>query len=284
MPILGSIPGIGGIINLMAGTLNNVLSGLPILGPIMGGLILSPHPSASAQGLGNGTSSSLGHDFFLDASSSRNATTIYMVDSGHPSPFAISSQSNNANTTSERIVSLQMAFVNSTSGQVQAYCATFNDVGQGPVALAAKACISDGVTNVPHPSQSFGYNPLNQAVRPMWDDGASKEKRAYVVQAGSSAGEPAVGKMDVGGGDGSDKTESVVLVFKAFDRNSANAAEPTVDGQSSKDATGAGAAGNGGEAPTAPPSAPEDPKPAVEAVEDYGVPVFISGLDSSATA
>ncbi|KAG9077792.1 hypothetical protein FRC06_008712, partial [Ceratobasidium sp. 370] len=116
LPILGSIPGLGGIIQLVGGTLSDVLGGLPILGPILGGLVLSPHQSASTQNLGNGADPSPSQ-FFLDVSSSRNASTIYIVDSGHPTPLALASQFNNTNTTSERIVSLQMAFVNATSGQ-----------------------------------------------------------------------------------------------------------------------------------------------------------------------
>ncbi|KAG8687098.1 hypothetical protein FRC08_012164 [Ceratobasidium sp. 394] len=267
LPILGSIPGVGGIIQLVAGTLSDVLSGLPILGPILGGLILSPHKSASAENLGNESNPSPGQ-FFLDASSSRNASTIYIVDSGHPTSLALASQFNSTNTTSERIVSLQMAFVNATSGQVQAYCATFdNDSAGEQSALAAKPCITDGVTSVPHASQTFGWNPTSHAVRPMWNDEAgNRRKRAYVVQAGSSS-------ADVASEGGEDKPESVVLVFKPFAAQAPTNGSSTEAASSGKDATGTGP-----EAPTAPA-----PKPAMAAIEDEddGIPVFIAGVSSS---
>ncbi|KAG8686422.1 hypothetical protein FRC08_012513 [Ceratobasidium sp. 394] len=267
LPILGSIPGVGGIIQLVAGTLSDVLSGLPILGPILGGLILSPHKSASAQNLGNESDPSPSQ-FFLDASSSRNASTIYIVDSGHPTPLALASQFNSTNTTSERIVSLQMAFVNAANGQVQAYCATFDNDGAGEQsALAAKPCITDGMTSVPHASQTFGWNPTSHAVRPMWNDEAgNKRKRAYVVQAGSSS-------ADVVSEGGEDKPESVVLVFKPFAAQAPTNGSSTEAALSGKDATGTGP-----EAPTVPA-----PKPAMAAIEDEddGIPVFIAGVSLS---
>ncbi|KAG9073833.1 hypothetical protein FRC06_011120, partial [Ceratobasidium sp. 370] len=268
LPILGSIPGLGGIIQLVGGTLSDVLGGLPILGPILGGLVLSPHQSASTQNLGNGSDPSP-NQFFLDASSSRNASTIYIVDSGHPTPLALASQFNNTNTTSERIVSLQMAFVNATSGQVQAYCATFdNDGARGQSALAAKPCITDGVTSVPHASQTFGWNPASKAVRPMWNDQEeNKRKRAYVVQAGSSS-------ASVTSEDEEDQSESVVLVFKPFAAQAPTNGTSTETASSEKDAPGT----EPEEAPTAP-----TPKPAMAAVEDGddGIPVFITGVYSS---
>ncbi|KAG8720535.1 hypothetical protein FRC09_009405 [Ceratobasidium sp. 395] len=269
MPILGSIPGIGGIIQLIGGTLSDVLGGLPILGPVLGDLILSPHPSASAQGVESGSESG-SSQFFLDASSSRNASTIYVVDSGHPTSFAIASQFNNTNATAEHVVSLQMAFVNATSGQVQAYCATFdNDSTGGQSALAVKPCITDGVTSVPHASQRFGWNRANKAVRPLWNDeaGNEKRKRAYVVQAGSS-GAAVMTENE------KDKPESVVLVFKPFEAQAPSNGTNTDDSSNGKDATGVGA----DEDPTVPA-----PNPAVAALEDEddSVPVFVAGVDSS---
>ncbi|KAG8740452.1 hypothetical protein FRC10_004317 [Ceratobasidium sp. 414] len=263
LPILGSIPGVGGIIQLVAGTLAGILNGLPILGPILGGLILSPHQSASTQNVGDGSDPSPSQ-FFLDASSSRNASTIYIVDSGHPTPLALASQLNNTNTTSERIVSLQMAFVNATSGQVQAYCATFDNGAAGQSTLAAKPCITDGVTSVPHASQTFGWNPASKAVRPMWNDEAGNErKRAYVVQAGSSS----AGVTS----EGEDKPKSVVLVFEPF------AAQAPTNGTSTEPPST-----TAGTEPEGAPAAPA-PKPAMAAVEDEGegIPVFIAGVYSS---
>ncbi|KAG9119193.1 hypothetical protein FRC07_005930 [Ceratobasidium sp. 392] len=206
--------------------------------------------------------------FFLDASSSRNASTIYVVDSGHPTSVALASQFNNTNATSEHIVSLQMAFVNTTSGQVQAYCATFDTDGAGgQSALAAKPCITDGVTSVPHASQSFGWNRANEAVRPLWNEaGNDKRKRAYVVQAGSSS-------AAVMNEDGENKPESVVLVFQPFEAQ-APTNETSTDPSSEKDATGAGA----DEDPTVP--AP-DPTVAAMEDEDDSIPVFVAGVNSS---
>ncbi|QRV80919.1 hypothetical protein RhiJN_08934 [Ceratobasidium sp. AG-Ba] len=252
MPILGSLPGIGGIINLVGGTLADVLSGLPILGPILGGLLLSPRQSASAQNIGD--ANDLGAQYFLDASPSQNATTIYVVDSGHPTSLAIASQANSTNTTAEHIISLQMAFVNSTSGMIQAYCATFDNTNSGQSELAAKPCLTDGVTNVPHASQSFGWNPLNKAVRPMWNDDATNKKRDYVVEAGASA------TASTSSEDGD--TKSVVLVFEPFSMpastNGANSTE-----SSGKDATGAAVADVDDEH------------------TDAGVPVYIAGAYAS---
>lgn len=212
IPVLGSLPGVGGVVKIITDTLENVLNGLPILGPILGGLLLSPHSSAAAQGLNDTT---VPPEYYLDASSTRNASTIYLVDSGRPSPFAMAVQ-NAGNSSTERLVSLQMAFVNAETGHIEAYCATFKH-SEGdhnePAALAALPCIMDGVTDSPHPSQLWGYNPANQAIRPMWDDvdnsGKSKARRAYVVQ--SAGGDNATLS------EGQDDMDRVVLVFKPFE-------------------------------------------------------------------
>ncbi|KAG8703841.1 hypothetical protein FRC09_003914 [Ceratobasidium sp. 395] len=241
MPILGSIPGIGGIIQLIGGTLSD-----------------DPAPIRA-----RASSSST-------PSSSRNASTSYVVDSGHPTSFTIAPQFNNTNATAEHVVSLRMAFVNATSGQVQAYCATFDNDGAGAQsALAVKPCITDGVTSVPHASQSFGWNRANKAVRPLWNDesGNEKRKRAYIVQAGSS-GAAVMSENE------KDKPESVVLVFKPFEAQAPSNGTNTDEPSDGKDATGAGA----DEDPTVPA-----PDPAVAALEDEddSVPVLVAGVDSS---
>ncbi|KAG8701468.1 hypothetical protein FRC11_012150 [Ceratobasidium sp. 423] len=108
VPIFGSLPGVGGIISIIADTFGNVLNGLPIIGPLLGGLFLSPHKAPGAQGIEGGSAAP---DYYLDAASIRNASTIYLVDSGRPSPFALAAQDAGSNNTiNEQLVSLQMAF------------------------------------------------------------------------------------------------------------------------------------------------------------------------------
>ncbi|CAE6504025.1 unnamed protein product [Rhizoctonia solani] len=278
VPILGSLPGLGGIISIITDTLGNVLNGLPIIGPLLGGLLLSPHKSASAQGI-DGAPAAL--DYFLDASSIRNASTIYLVDSGRPSPFALAAQAAGSNSTiKEQLVSLQMAFVDPKTGKVQAYCATFkgsNDDQSEPAALAAQPCINDGMSQEPHPSQLWGFNPSNMVVRPMWnvpDAEGAKSKRAYVVQ--SAGGQNAT--VSESPSDGMDK---VVLVFKPWEANSTNSTQPGAmyDPQEAGNwqfGLGNGTVGDAG--PAGAQSMIED-----MGAEDYdeGVPVFIAGTGST---
>ncbi|CAE6354081.1 unnamed protein product [Rhizoctonia solani] len=273
IPILGSLPGVGGVISIISDTLGNVLNGLPIIGPLLGGLLLSPHKSASAQGV-DGAPASL--NYFLDAASIRNASTIYLVDSGRPSPFALASQEAGSNSTiGEQLVSLQMAFVNPETGKIEAHCATFkgSDGDQSePAALAVQPCITDGMSQEPHPSQLWGFNPSNAVVRPMWNvqkSEGSNSKRAYVVQ--SAGGQNATVSESVGNG-----MDKVVLVFKPWETNNTNATQPGAM-YDPKEAgnwqleLGNGTAGDIG------------PAGAQSMIEDYdeGVPVFIAGAVSA---
>ncbi|CAE6374030.1 unnamed protein product [Rhizoctonia solani] len=273
IPILGSLPGVGGVISIITDILGNVLNGLPIVGPLLGGLLLSPHKSASAQGV-DGAPASL--DYFLDAASIRNASTIYLVDSGHPSPFARASQEAGSNSTiDEQLVSLQMAFVNPETGKIEAYCATFksSDGDQSePAALAVQPCITDGMSQEPHPSQLWGFNPSNAVVRPMWNvekSEGNKSKRAYIVQ--SAGGQNATVSESVG--DGMDK---VVLVFKPWEANNTNATQPGVMYDPKEAGNWQFDSGNG---------TPGDAGPAdtQSMIEDYdeGVPVFIAGTGNA---
>ncbi|KAH7334078.1 hypothetical protein B0J17DRAFT_721302 [Rhizoctonia solani] len=277
LPILGSLPGVGGIISIITDTLGNVLNGLPIVGPLLGGLLLSPHKSASAQGV-DGAPAAL--DYYLDASSIRNASTIYLVDSGHPSPFALPAQDAGSNSTiNEQLVSLQMAFVDPQTGKVHAYCATFKgaDDQVEPAALTVQPCITDGTTQEPHPSQLWGYNPSNMVVRPMWNVQESEEaksKRAYIVQ--SAGGQNATVSESVG--DGMDK---VVLVFKPWEANNTNSTQPGAmydPKEAGNWQFGTGNDTTGSSGPAGSQTMLEDVD-----VEDYdeGVPVFIAGTGSA---
>lgn len=265
LPILGSLPGIGGIITLIGGTLKSVLGGLPIVGPVLGNLLLAVHPGVES------IDGSSGAQFFLDASSSRNSSTIYLVDSGRPSQLAmsaLSSDSSNSTTSGERIVSLQMAFIDSTSGAIQAFCATYDSTG----ALAARPCLKDGVKEGPDASQAFGYNPSNGAVRPVWG-GDKQGKRDYIVQA-SEAGEE------------KDGDKSVVLVFKPLEAGAGtNSTSPeTEPSTSTSNATadpsaspvdGEGKDGNVDPADGAGPGSGDD-------AAAQGVPVYVAAASTSA--
>ncbi|KAF8597983.1 hypothetical protein BDV93DRAFT_527048 [Ceratobasidium sp. AG-I] len=257
LPLLGSLPGVGGIITLIGGTLKSVLGGLPIVGPILGNLLLAVHPGAQSVDGVNGA------QFFLDASSSTNATTMYMVDSGRPSQLAMSSSDSNSpsnsTTNAERLVSLQMAFINSTSGAVQAFCATYDSTG----ALAAQPCLKDGVKEGPDASQAFGYNPSNGAVRPMWS-GDKKGKRDYVVQTSEH-------------GQEKEGDESVVLVFKPFEveagagsNSTAPDAAPSTSSSAAVDPAGEG---KDGDVDPADDAEPEEEDAAAAA---QGVPVYVA--------
>ncbi|KAF8593905.1 hypothetical protein BDV93DRAFT_516210 [Ceratobasidium sp. AG-I] len=263
LPILGSLPGVGGIISLIGDTLKSVLGGLPIVGPILGNLLLAVHPGVQSADGANGA------QFFLDASSSTNATTMYMVDSGRPSQLAMSTLSSdssaNSTTSGERVVSLQMAFINSTSGTIQAFCATYNDAG----ALAARPCLKDGVKEGPDASQAFGYNPSNGAVRPMWG-GDKKEKRDYVVQASED-------------GQAKQGDKSVVLVFKPFETGNSTtpAAEPS-SAPSTSNVAAADLAEEDGKDGEFDPADDAEPAKEEDDVVAQGVPVYIAAAVSSA--
>ncbi|CAE6514589.1 unnamed protein product [Rhizoctonia solani] len=278
VPILGSLPGLGGIISIIVDTLGNIINGLPIVGPLLGGLLMSPHKSASAQSV-DGAPAAL--EYYLDASSIRNASAIYLVDSGRPSPFALAAQAAGSNSTiKEQLVSLQMAFVDPKTGKVQPYCATFkgSDDGQSePAALTAQPCINDGMSQEPHPSQLWGFNPSNMVVRPMWNvPGAeeAKSKRAYIVQ--SAGGQNATVSESSG-----DSVDKVVLVFKPWEANSTNSTQPGA----MYDPKEAGNWQFGSENGTAVDAGPADSQAMFEdmSVEDYdeGVPVFIAGTGNA---
>ncbi|GAB1522173.1 hypothetical protein RhiTH_005284 [Rhizoctonia solani] len=270
IPILGSLPGVGGVVSIIADTLGNVLNGLPIIGPLLGGLLLSPHKSASAQGV-DGAPASL--EYYLDAASIRNATTIYLVDSGRPSPFALAAQEAGSNSTiDEQLVSLQMAFVNPETGKIEPHCATFQGGSNGdqsePATLAVQPCITDGTSQEPHPSQLWGFNPSNAVVRPMWNAQKSeggKSKRAYIVQ--SAGGQNA--SVSESANDGMDK---VVLVFKPWEANGTNSTQPGAMYDPKEAGNWQFDLGNA----TAGDSSPAG---AQSMIEDYdeGVPVFIAG-------
>ncbi|KAJ1303788.1 hypothetical protein OPQ81_008211 [Rhizoctonia solani] len=276
VPILGSLPGIGGVISIIADTLGNVLNGLPIIGPLLGGLLLSPHGSVSAQDV-DGTSAP---DYYLDAASIRNASTIYLVDSGRPSPFALAAQDAGSNSTiNEQLVSLQMAFIHPETGKIEAYCATFkgsDSDSSEPAALAVQPCINDGMSQEPHPSQLWGFNPSNMVVRPMWNvqepEGA-KSKRAYIVQ--SAGGQNATVSESVG-----DAMDKVVLVFKPWEALGTNSTQPGEMYDPKEAGNWQFDSGNGtGNA------SPVDAQAMVGDidVEDYdeGVPVFIAGTGNA---
>lgn len=266
LPILGSLPGIGGIITLIGGTLKSVLGGLPIIGPVLGNLLLAVHPGVESM---DGSS---GAQFFLDASGSRNSSTIYMVDSGRPSQLAmtaLSSDSSNSTTSEERVVSLQMAFVNSTSGTIQAFCATYDSTG----ALAARPCLKDGVKEGPDASQAFGYNPSNGAVRPMWG-GDKQGKRDYVVQAAE---------------DGQEKEgdKSVVLVFKPLEAEAGtNSTTPATEPSTSTSNAAADPAtpvdDDEGKDGDVEPANGSEPGEGEDDVAAQGVPVYVAAASTSA--
>lgn len=263
LPILGSLPGVGGIISLIGGTLKSVLGGLPIVGPLLGNLLLAVHPGIQSA---DGTNSA---QFFLDASNSENATTMYMVDSGRPSQRAMSVFSSDPSaasnsTTGERVVSLQMAFINSTSGTIQAFCATYDDAGT----LAARPCLKDGVKEGPDASQAFGYNPSNGAIRPMRNE-EKNEKRDYVVQS-SEDGETKQGD------------KSVVLVFKPFEAEAgSNSTTPAAESSISS-ATSADPVNDEGKDGNADQSDDTESEEDEDDLTAQGVPVYIAATGSSA--
>lgn len=181
-----------------------------------------------------------------------------MVDSGRPSQLAMSTlssnpdASSNSTTSGERIVSLQMPFINSTSGDIQAFCATYDNTG----ALAARPCLKDGVKERPDASQAFGYNPSNGAVRPMWG-GDAKGKRDYVVQASEDGNKE---------GD-----QSVVLVFKPFEAEAGtNSTAPAVQPAGAPSTSNAAADGN------VDPAGGAVAKEGAGDVSAMGVPVYIA--------
>lgn len=167
----------------------------------------------------------------------------------------------------ERLVSLQMAFINSTSGVVQAFCATYDSTG----ALAAQPCLKDGVKEGPDASQAFGYNPSNGAVRPMWG-GDKKGKRDYVVQT-SEHGEQKEGD------------ESVVLVFKPFEAEIGAGSNSTAPAAGPSPSTSSTAAADPSDEGKDGEVDPADGAESAEGEENdaaaQGVPVYVAAASST---
>jgi hypothetical protein len=122
----------------------------------------------------------------------------------------------------ERMVSLQMAFVDSKSGQYQAFCAAYEQDPTKPVAIRVVPCQKES----PSESQKFAYNPETSVLRAIW----SKEHTADM---------PAKKRqVKIGGPGGAVKAKGaesvVVMVFQAANTTSSSSTSP-------QDLTGQGA-------------------------------------------
>ncbi|KAG8724404.1 hypothetical protein FRC09_019022 [Ceratobasidium sp. 395] len=185
IPIVGLIPGLEGVVKLVPELLNG------LLGTALGGLIISPNsPQALAASNGNDTLES--ESQYILAATNGNASTIWLVDTGHLAPPEPASTlvSNSTATASERMVTLQMAFVDAKTGEFEPYCATYERDPAKPVSLGVIPCKD---TN-PKDSQMFAYNPETSVLRAIWESldakslalGGGMSKRQYMVGDGTN--------------------------------------------------------------------------------------------------
>ncbi|QRV95337.1 RNA recognition motif protein [Ceratobasidium sp. AG-Ba] len=211
IPIVGLIPGLEGVVKLVP----ELLDGL--LGPALGDLIISPSkPRSQALAATNDTLTSES-DYIL-AATKGNGSTVWLVDTGRPAPpdteSVMASNSTSQVTTNEHMVSLQIAFVDSKTGQIEPYCATYKRDPTKPVSLGVVPCKDSN----PSDSQMFGFDPETSILRAIWGSDSVDERalglrmrRQYMVGGGQNA--------TVEGGE-----SMVVMVFQA-----ANVSAPIED-------------------------------------------------------
>ncbi|KAG9094288.1 hypothetical protein FRC07_011329, partial [Ceratobasidium sp. 392] len=188
IPIVGLIPGLEGVVKLVPELLNG------LLGPALGGLVISPNaPSDQALAASNGNDTLENESQYILAATQANASTIWLVDTGHPAPpdteSALASNSTVA-PTNERMVSLQMAFVDAKTGEFEPYCATYERDPAKPVSLGVIPCKDKN----PKDSQLFAYNPETSVLRAIWESvdaeslalGGGMRRRQYMVGGGTN--------------------------------------------------------------------------------------------------
>ncbi|KAB5589004.1 hypothetical protein CTheo_7554 [Ceratobasidium theobromae] len=209
IPIVGLIHGLEGIVELVPELLDGVL------GPALGGLVISPNEHG-AQALNSPTTESS----YTFAATTKDPSTIWLVDEGE-----LAQPGTGSLDTAERMVSLQMAFVDPKSGEYQAFCATYERDPTKPVVLGVVPCQQAG----PSESQMFAYNPETNVLRAIWNKvpgGRAIKKRQVMV------GEPGSG-VQTDGAEG-----AIVLVFQAANAttsNSVNAHDMLSQGMSNVD-------------------------------------------------
>ncbi|KAG8740447.1 hypothetical protein FRC10_004312 [Ceratobasidium sp. 414] len=183
IPIVGLIPGLEGVVKLVPELLNG------LLGPALGGLIISPN-KIPGQALAASDEDTLENESqYILAATQGNASAIWLVDTGHTAPPDTESAlaSNSTAATTERMVTLQMAFVDAKTGEFEPYCATFERDPAKPVSLGVVQCKDKN----PKDSQMFAYNPENGLLRAIWDSVDSESlglhRRQYMVGDGMNA-------------------------------------------------------------------------------------------------
>ncbi|KAG8796112.1 hypothetical protein FRC12_004864 [Ceratobasidium sp. 428] len=185
IPIVGLIPGLEGVVKLVP----ELLGGF--LGPALGGLIISPNsPQALAASNGNDTLES--ESQYILAATKGNSSTIWLVDTGRLAPPDPASTlvSNSTTVASERMVTLQMAFVDAKTGEFEPYCATYERDPAKPVSLGVIPCKDKN----PKDSQMFAYNPETSVLRAIWESvdaeslalSGGMSKRQYMVGDGTN--------------------------------------------------------------------------------------------------
>lgn len=199
IPILDDLlpPGLKGIVSLVP----ELLGGL--LGPALGDLVISPNKAAHAAEDGSKDELDTKSQYVLAAAKS-NPSTIWLVDTGKPVPP--SSDAPSSTSLKEKMVSLQMAFVDAKTSEFEAYCATYERDPKQPVSLGVVPCKDAD----PAESQIFAYDPQTSVLRAIWGDektAGGKTKRQYFIGGGSHRGDVRA----EGAGSGS----TVVMVFQA---------------------------------------------------------------------
>ncbi|KAF8596375.1 hypothetical protein BDV93DRAFT_548378 [Ceratobasidium sp. AG-I] len=221
MPILDDLlpPGLRGIIELVPELLNG------LLGPVLGDLVISPNKAAAhAAEDGNGKGTLDSESQYVLAAAKSNPSTIWLVDTGKPVPASSDSLSTSSTSPKEKMVSLQMAFVDTKTGEYESYCATYERDPERPVSLGVVPCEDAN----PAESQMFAYDPETSVLRAIWDDEKSegeKKKRHYFVGGGTGH------KGDVeteGAGAGG----MVVMVFQALNSTNGPVTVHTIPGTS----------------------------------------------------
>lgn len=168
VPLLGSIPGVGGVISLMNMVTHAVFS------DTLASLIISSAPTAmSAQSLDGEQMPS----FSISASNS-SSTTMYLVAQNTTADLG----------PSEKVVLITMPMFHAKDQTVKTYCASYDPNSPTPSQLTSQPCsynINAGLdinSTSTHFSQLFSWNMDSGEITPLWHTNA----RQPAVQAEST--------------------------------------------------------------------------------------------------
>ncbi|KAG8745007.1 hypothetical protein FRC10_009115 [Ceratobasidium sp. 414] len=153
IPLLGNIPGVPGIIDLV-----NVASHV-VLSEKLASLIISPKPNGVAPQSITGDDGTSG--FVINASNS-SSSVMYLL------PQSISTSL----APSQQPVLITMPMFNGTEKGLKMYCVSYNPSPSGPVQMSSQPCMTNTTApsdNTPsQTSQLFSWNTQSGEITPLW--------------------------------------------------------------------------------------------------------------------